>query len=125
MSKIDNLIVCNPYDMPSQYWKYDRSKRAFNLVSGRRPSGIFDATPNNKSFDDPGVFYELHLVNRIRERVGAWRQNGYPGVTGVTKQLLTFWHHNPQREKRLFFCQLEAIETLIWLAEASPADRQA
>lgn len=124
MSEIDHLIICNPYEMPSQYWQYDRSRRTFNLIAGRRPAGIFDATPNSKSFDDPGMFYELFLVNRIRERVDVWRQNGYPGVTGTTKQLLTFWHHSQQREKRLFFCQLEAVETLIYLTEASSADKQ-
>ncbi len=124
MSKIDHLIICNPYEMPSQHWKYDRTERKFDLIAGRRPAGIFNATPNSKSFDDPGVFCELPLVNRIRERVDAWKQNGYPGATGTTKKLLEFWHHNEQRESRLFFCQLEAVETLIWLTEAPHSERQ-
>ena len=124
MSKIDHLIICNPYEMPPQHWKYDRTERKFDLIAGRRPAGIFNATPNSKSFDDPGVFCELPLVNRIRERVDVWRQNGYPGATGTTKKLLEFWHHNEERENRLFFCQLEATETLIWLTEASHAERQ-
>ena len=53
-----------------------------------------------------------------------WREAGYPGVTGITKRLLEHWT-NPEEfdNRRLFFCQLEAAETLIWLAEASAADK--
>jgi len=83
------------------------------------------ATPGSKSFDDPGIFMEIPLVNQIRPRVGAWREAGYPGVTGITKRLLEHWRDPAERgDTRFFFCQLEAIETLIWLTEASAADRQ-
>jgi hypothetical protein len=68
-------------------------------------------------------FVPLELVNTIRERVKAWRERGYPGVTPITRQLLNHWN-NPERERRLFFCQREAAETLIWLIEASPAEKQ-
>ena len=76
------------------------------------------------SFDDPGVFHELPLVNRIRERVDTWRDKGYPGVTGTTKELLNYWHNPHERENRFFFCQLEAVETLIWLNEALQSEKQ-
>ena len=82
------------------------------------------ATPDSKAFDDPGEFRELELVNRIRDRVDTWRQNGYPNVTGITKQLLEFWRDKDKRENRFFFCQLEAIETLIWLVESSDSEKQ-
>ena len=83
------------------------------------------ATPGSKSFDDPGVFRPLPLVNRIRPRVKAWREAGYPGVTGTTLRLLQHWR-DPEawEQRRFFFCQLEAIETLIWLTEAPAGDRQ-
>jgi type III restriction enzyme len=68
-------------------------------------------------------FVPLELVNTIRERVKAWRERGYPGVTPITRQLLQHWN-NPDREHKLFFCQREATETLIWLIEASPDERQ-
>jgi type III restriction enzyme len=103
-----------------------REERMFELrTDGRRPAGYVIATPGSKAFDDPGVFRELPLVNRIRPRIKAWREAGYPGVTGITRRLLEHWY-DPQerRDRRFFFCQLEAIETLIWLAEASPAERQ-
>jgi len=82
------------------------------------------ASEGSKAFDDPGIFVELPLVNQIRDRVKAWREAGYPGVTGITKRLLEYWHNTEEREfRRFFFCQLEAIETLIWLTEAPSAER--
>jgi type III restriction enzyme len=66
---IDQLIVNGPYDEPERHWRYDRESRAFSLEPGRRPAGYVVATPGSKSFDDPGVFVPLSLVNRIRPRV--------------------------------------------------------
>ena len=123
--KIDQLIINSPYEEPSEYWSYNRTHRWFERKEGRRPAGYVVATPGSKAFDDPGVFVELPLVNQIRPRVKAWCEAGYPGVTGITKRLLEHWRDpNERRDRRFFFCQLEAIETLIWLAEASPAERQ-
>jgi len=68
-------------------------------------------------------FVPLGLVDKIRERVKAWRKRGYSGVAPITRQLLNHWN-NPERECKLFFCQREAAETLIWLVEASPAEKQ-
>lgn len=124
MSGIANLIICGPYEKPDRYWKYNRAKRKFEIIAGRRPAGFLMATPDSKAFDDPGEFRELELVNRIRDRVDTWRQNGYPNVTGITKQLLEFWRDKDKRENRFFFCQLEAIETLIWLVESSDSEKQ-
>ena len=82
------------------------------------------ASGDSRSFDDPGKFVEIPLVNRIRERVKAWREAGYPGVTSVTKRLLEYWRDPEEFEnRRFFFCQLEAAETLIWLTEAPDSDR--
>lgn len=63
-------------------------------------------------------------MNQIRPRVKAWREAGYPGVTSITKRLLEHWQ-DPElfEQRRFFFCQLEAVETLIWLTEAAPAER--
>ncbi len=63
-------------------------------------------------------------MNKIRPRVEKWRSEDYPGASGITKRLLQHWRDPEQREsKRFFFCQLEAIETLIWLAEAPESER--
>jgi uncharacterized protein (TIGR02246 family) len=122
---IDQLIVNGPYAEPERHWRYDRESRTFSLEPGRRPAGYVVATPGSKSFDDPGVFVPLPLVNRIRPRVEAWREAGYPGVTGTTLRLLQHWRDPETFEaRRFFFCQLEAVETLIWLTEAPAGERQ-
>ncbi len=54
----------------------------------------------------------------MRERLTIWRKGGYQGITSVTRRLLEYWS-NPQREHRLFFCQIEALETAIYLTEVA------
>ena len=122
-SKIHQLIINSPYEEPKNYWQYNYQTRRFKLEDGRRPAGYTIASQNSKSFDDPGKFIEIPLVNQIRARVKAWRENGYLGVTGVTKRLLEHWHNPEEREFPFFFCQLEAIETLIWQVESHPSEK--
>ena len=117
-----DLILNSPFEEPNRYWSYDRSSRTFTLTDGRRPAGYLVSSPEARGFDDPGRFIELALVNKIRPQVDEWREANYPGVTGITRRLLEHWADPEQREsRRFFFCQLEAIETLIWLLEG-PAD---
>jgi type III restriction enzyme len=124
MKNIDKLIINSPYEEPTQYWEYIRDTREFVLNSGRRPAGYVVASESSKAFDDPGTFIEIELVNAIRPRIEKWREKGYPGVTGITKRLLTHWNDPEERkDRRFFFCQMEAIETLIWLVESPEADR--
>ncbi len=121
---IDRLIINSPYEEPKKHWRYDRETRTFELVEGQRPAGYVVATPGSKSFDDPGIFVEIPLVNQIRPRVKAWREAGYPGITSITRRLLAHWHDPEEFDRRrFFFCQLEAVETLIWLTEAPAAER--
>jgi type III restriction enzyme len=122
---IDQLIINSPFEEPSEHWSYDRTHRLFTRDQGRRSAGYLIASNESQGFDDPGVFVELPLVNQIRPRVKAWREANYPGITGATRRLLEHWYDPDEREgHRFFFCQLEAIETLIWLTEAAPADLQ-
>jgi len=121
---IDRLIVNSPYEEPKHHWRYDRERRLFELAEGRRPAGYVVASESSKAFDDPGIFIEIPLVNQIRPRVKRWREAGYPGVTSITKRLLEHWRDPEEFEtRRFFFCQLEAVETLIWLTEAPAAER--
>jgi type III restriction enzyme len=123
-STITQLIINSPYYEPSHYWSYERTTRSFSLNDGRRPAGYVVASESSRAFDDPGVFKEIPLVNKIRPRIKKWRDEGYPGVTGITKRLVEHWYDTEAREnKRFFFCQLEAIETLIWLAEAPESEK--
>ncbi len=96
---------------------------AFELAEGRRPSGYTVASTTKKLINDPGVFVQIPLVNKVRQRVKEWRDKNYAGVSGITKQLLEHWRDAEAREHRFFFCQIEAIETLIWLAEAPDAEK--
>ena len=109
---------------PTHYWKYDSYQHQFHKVTGRRPAGFLKATQSRESFDDPGEFIELNLVNLIRKKVDEWRNAGYPFITNITRQLLEFWHDESVRENRFFFCQLEAIETLIWLVETPDTEKR-
>jgi type III restriction enzyme len=123
MKQINQLIINSPYQEPDKYHEYIPKTKSFDLREGRRPAGYVVATEGSKSFDDPGQFIEIPLVNKIRPRVQAWRENGYPGVTGITKRLLEHWYDKSARQFGFFFCQLEAIETLIWMTEAPDADK--
>ena len=123
-STINRLIINSPYEEPSLYWSYERDKKTFVLKQGRRPAGYVIAAQNSKTHDEQGQFIEIPLVNQIRPRIKAWRETGYTGVTGITKRLLEHWYEPDERQdSRFFFCQLEAIETLIWLTEAPDAEK--
>lgn len=124
MKNIDKLIINSPYKEPTRHWEYIRERREFDLREGRRPAGYLVASQDSKAFDDPGEFIEIPLVNTIRERVKRWRASGYPGVTSITRRLLQYWQDPEERKAHpFFFCQLEAIETLIWLTEAPEAEK--
>ncbi len=122
---IDQLIINSPYEEPREHWRYYRETRLFTREPERRKAGYIRASESSRSFDDPGIFVELPLVNQIRPRIKAWRETDYPGATGITKRLLQHWRDPEQRDsnRRFFFCHLEAIETLIWLAEAPASER--
>ena len=126
MSKLnDKLIINNPYEEPQQHWHYERSRMKHTKKASRRSAGYLSATPGFKGYDDPGIFIPIELVNSIRAKVKAWRKASYPGATSTTKRLLRHWQDPDERkDRRFFFCQIEAIETLIWLTEAPEADRK-
>ena len=84
MAGIDQLIINSAYREPTHHWKYDLNGQTFVREEGRRPAGYFIAGQGSNQYNDIGQFIELPLVNRIRPRVKAWREAGYPGVTGVT-----------------------------------------
>ncbi|MEW6427845.1 MAG: BPTD_3080 family restriction endonuclease [Thermodesulfobacteriota bacterium] len=120
MTSPSSLIINSPYEMPAHHWQQDESGRTVGVRPGRRPAGyeIFDTRRNTRRVE------ELELVNRIRERVDEWRQAGYPGVTSVTRRLLEHWHDREGRQHPFYFCQLEAIESLIWWVEGANECKQ-
>ncbi|MBI5658190.1 MAG: DEAD/DEAH box helicase family protein [Nitrosomonadales bacterium] len=114
-----SLIINSPYISPQQHWEQARDG-TLKLVAERRPAGyeIFDVRNNTRRIE------RLDRVNEIRQRVDAWREQGYPGVTSITRSLLQHWFDQSARQYPFYFCQLEAIETLIWWTEAAAEFKQ-
>ena len=123
MAGIDKLIINSAYREPTCHWKNDINSQSFVKEPGRRPAGYFVAGQGSNQYNDIGRFVELPLVNKIRPRVKAWREAGYPGVTGITRTLLNHWNDPDARQYPFFFCQIDAMETLIWLVEAPAKDK--
>lgn len=123
MAGIDKLIINSAFRETEHHWKYDMNGQTFIQEVGRRPAGYFVAGQGTNQYNDIGRFIELPLVNKIRPRVKTWRENGYPGVTGVTKALLEHWNDKDARPYQFFFCQMDAIETIIWLTEAPDSEK--
>ena len=122
IDSITHPIINSPYEQPARYWQLDQEHRATSeQVAGRRPSANLPAVPTPRTNEQLSLD-QNQLVNDIREAVGAWRGAGYPGATMKTKRLLTHWT-NPLAMRRLFFAQVEALETLIWLTEVAPGVR--
>lgn len=85
MAGIEQLIINSAFREPTHHWKHDYQTQTFIKEGGRRPAGFFIAGQGSNQYNDIGQFIELPLVNKIRPRVKNWRNNGYPGVTGITK----------------------------------------
>ncbi len=116
-----SLIINSPYDAPKRHWQQARDG-TLTLVNERRPAGyeIFDIRNNTRRTE------LLAKVNEIRARVDVWRAADYPGVTSVTRSLLEHWRDRTAgvRDFHFYYCQIEAIETLIWWVEAIDQYRQ-
>lgn len=114
-----SLIINTPYVCPAQHW-VEKPGGTLEIKPERRPASyeVFDARNNTKRTE------VLGNVNTIRARVDQWREDGWPGVTIVTRKLLEHWHDNDARQYPFYFCQLEAIETLIWWVEGAEGYKQ-
>lgn len=123
---IDNPIINSPYQEPSRHFRFDADNQVTNVTDpGRRGSSYFLPIASPKKKAAPGLFdaieekkTESGHVNSIRQMVNNWRKLGWPDVTPVTRTLLEHWHAE-DRMRRLFFCQIEALETLIFITEVA------
>jgi type III restriction enzyme len=127
MPVIENPIINSPFAEPQQYHEIDnRGNPTGNIIPMRRKSTYLTpvAQPRKSAASQQQALFEMQdvkpndLINSIRDRVKAWRNSHYPYVTRVTRQLLEYWT-NPERERPLFFCQIEALETAIYLTEVA------
>jgi type III restriction enzyme len=117
---VDRPILCNPYEEPHDHWIYDKETGAASRAGIRRDASYYYKTERTGSAQLSLLAEEerddLPLVNALREDVRNWRRAGYPGATNVTRDLLRHWA-GTDRARRLFFCQIEAVETIIYLLE--------
>jgi type III restriction enzyme len=117
---VDRPILCNPYGEPHDHWIYDKETGAASRAGTRRPASYWYKTERTGSAQMSLLAEEerddLPLVNALRDDVRKWRAAGYPGTTNVTRDLLRHWART-DRARRLFFCQLEAVETIVYLQE--------
>ena len=117
--EVEQPILNGPFEEPAEHWQINEGEEPIR-AAGRRPAGYFYRDPKAPAPEPEaparGTWQELELVNQIRERLAQWRDLGYPGATRTTLDLLRYWRRD--RERPLFFAQLEAAETIIFLIEA-------
>lgn len=119
-------ILCSPFAEPDQHWVYDTQTGEARQEAGRRPASYWYKTQRTGSAQLALLAEEerddLPLVNLLREDVKRWREANYRNATPVTRQLLLHWSR-ADRLRRLFFCQREAVETVIYLNEILAAGK--
>ena len=125
---IENPILNSAYAEPTRHFRFDDDGLTDEIAESRRFSSYFVPIPaarrrgSQQAFDTEWTkdrVAENETVNRIRDLVARWRTQGYPGITPTTRLLLEHWR-DPERDNRLFFCQVEAAETAIYLTEVAP-----
>lgn len=125
---IENPIINSPFREPNKQFAFDDFGIKNEVIDGRRPSSYFIPIAGAKKSKTGQLVIDTEwtkdrieeniFINSLRGKVRIWRNSGYPGVTPTTLQLLRYWT-NPDREKKLFFCQVEALETVIYLTECA------
>jgi type III restriction enzyme len=127
---IENPVINSPFEEPHRHFKFTEDGITDEIAEGRRISQYFVPIPRPKKKSAkqmalPGNEWtsdrveENKDINRIRERVEIWRKGGFVGLTKTTARLLEYWKRE-DRERKLFFCQIEALETAIWITEVAP-----
>jgi type III restriction enzyme len=123
---IDNPVINSAFVEPQRHFKVVDGQIDGTIDEGRRPSEFFvpvakpkKASPQLALQFGSGVRQQSNeIVNEIRFAVAKWRAQGYPHTTALTRELLAYWQ-SEDRDRRLFFCQVEAAETAIYLTEAA------
>ncbi len=131
---IENPAINSPFVEPAQHFVTTADAKVTGEIEPRRrPSEFFVPVARPKklsaqmtmdAFGGPSRQQPNEIVNEIRQSVARWRVQDYPHVTSVTRDLLQHWH-DEERERRLFFCQLEAAETAIYLNLSAGTSRGA
>ena len=129
-------ILNSPYEEPARHWELDASGQPTSVVvPRRRTSALVSPIPKPKKVrgkaidqadflaDDEGQEYNpTEVINGVRSAVESWRRlpESQWQVTPSTQRLLRHWRSHPFTNQKPFFCQVEAVETVIWLTEVAP-----
>jgi len=137
-------ILNSPYAEPLEHHDLDDDGQPLDSdpIKGRRRSELISPIPKarkqkkRKSTEqaDLGLhagdglssedqeYNPTPIINEIRAHVKTWREIPNPndwGVTPATQRLLSHWRNHEFEGIRPFFCQIEAVETIIWLTEVA------
>jgi len=138
----EHPILNSPYEYPGQHWELDESGQPTQkIIDYRRSSAFISPIPKPKKRkgtaaqqdlligEDAGIssqdqqYETTSIINSLREELVKWRMISNPAnwhVTPDTARLLQHWRHHQFSGIRPFFCQVEAVETVIWLTEVAP-----
>jgi len=133
-------VINSPYEYPRRHWELDETGQPTKrVVEERRNAKFITPIPKPKKqghqsqmvFDEgKGLSTEeqrydpTSVINKVRTKVDTWRAIPDPDqwrVTPETARLLQHWRNHPFSSIRPFFCQVEAVETAIWLTEVAPS----
>jgi type III restriction enzyme len=134
-------VLNSPYLVPTRHHALDADGRPLDQppIEGRRRCGYVVPVPTARrqqrdggaqaaldldtEVDAAGQAYGVaRIVDEIRQHLATWRNIPNPddwGVTPSTARLLAHWRDPPGEALRPFFCQVEAVETIIWLTEVA------
>jgi len=136
-------VLNSPYEYPMRHWELDeQGQPTQRIIESRRRAKFITPIPKPRKHKDSGpqqlrmVFDEgkglstqeqrydpTSIINKLRPLVDQWRSLPNPNnwqVTPETVRLLQHWRHHKFNNIRPFFCQVEAVETAIWLSEVAP-----
>jgi type III restriction enzyme len=142
----DHPILNSPYERPARHWELDESGQPTQrIIETRRRADFVTPIPKpkkrkksnaaqetlefaeGKELSTKDQKYDLTgTINQVRGLVADWRALTNPShwqVTPETARLLQHWRHHKFNLQRPFFCQIEAVETAIWLTEVAPGTR--
>jgi type III restriction enzyme len=141
----DHPILNSPYACPLRHWELDEAGQPTQqILEARRRAQFISPIPKPKkrksaAKQDGFVFEDslglstkeqqydpTSIINEVRGHVESWRSLPNPNqwqVTPETARLLQHWRHHKFSGVRPFFCQVEAVETAIWLIEVAPQSK--
>jgi type III restriction enzyme len=138
----DHPILNSPYECPLRHWELDaQGQPTQQIIEKRRRADFITPIPKpkkrKKSTQQEEIIFDegkglstkeqqydpTSIINEVRQNVNSWRELPNPNqwqVTPETARLLQHWRSHKFSSIRPFFCQVEAVETAIWLTEVAP-----